>query len=125
MWLEFQRQQTEAARQYEANIPPGQENIDNQNSFASDQPSLKKQAHRPGPFGFISKENYTSPPRVNNGHTAKTKSGTLGMTPNSTKLNSSLKELSLEKEKGRGPTSTVGSEYTAGETKIKPKATKK
>jgi hypothetical protein len=44
---------------------------------------------------------YQSPPRVNEGHRAKTKSGatTLEETPNSRQLKASLGELSIEKAK--------------------------
>ena len=41
---------------------------------------------------------YRSPPRTNEGHAAKKKSG-IDMTPNSSRLNSSLKKLSIEKER--------------------------
>ena len=58
---------------------------------------------------------YQSPPRLNEGHAAKKKSG-LDLTPNSSRLNSSLKELSLEKKRA-GACDDGGSQHTAATKK--------
>ena len=71
------------------------------------QPPEVIQPRRPQP--------YQSPPRLNEGHAAKKKSG-LDLTPNSSRLNSSLKELSLEKKRARAG-DDGGSQHTAATKK--------
>jgi hypothetical protein len=100
-WL-LQQAQTEEARQYEANVPYDPvAQYQNLGSYQSpERPSAADRA-------------------------AKSKGSTgrdLGMTPNSSRLNSSLQELSLDKNRRRRAVdSPESSEHTAAGTKIKPR----
>ena len=98
----FEAAQTAQARAYEANQP-----YDPVATSAFQPPPEVIQPRRPH-------HQYQSPLRANEGHAAKKKSG-LDMTPNSSRLNSSLKELSLEKE--RPVADDVGSQRTAATKK--------
>jgi hypothetical protein len=96
---QFEAAQTAQAREYESNLPyyPG---------APPQHPDIIQPRRQPFTFGEVIREGqreantsvYRSPPRTNEGHAAKKKSG-LDMTPNSSRLNSSLKELSIEKER--------------------------
>jgi hypothetical protein len=107
-WLE--QQQTELARQQETNVPfqPGAPYLSTGASQHRDPVAPPKQ---PDP------RSYQSPERPNRGHAAK---GKYDLTPNSSRLNSSLQELSLEKQrrpaKGQSP---AASQRTAPATKAK------
>ena len=100
-WL-LQQAQTEEARQYEANVPYDPvAQYQNLGSYQSpERPSAADRA-------------------------AKSKGSTgrdLGMTPNSSRLNSSLQELSLDKNRRRRAVdSPESSQHTAAGTKIKPR----
>jgi hypothetical protein len=86
-------------------------------------PEMIQPRRQPFTFGEVILEgqreadprSYQSPPRPNKGHAAKKKSG-LDLTPNSSRLNSSLKELSLEKKRA-GAGDDGGSQHTAATKK--------